>query len=205
MSSQSGLLPGPPMPAPEPMRAEPMRAGPMRAGPARPETMPMDSRPIPLPGTGAGQRHGTLSEDGVGWIGAHGGAGVTTLTRLIGGTDIGCRWPDANLAEPARVMVVGRTNLDGLRAVSRALRVLKEGRHPAGMRLLGVVLIADAPGWLPAPLTGRIRMVRSIAPVHRVPWIPALRLGDTPRQLPKQLHRLSDLTGVRPGAGRRTP
>ncbi|MFI6244390.1 hypothetical protein ACIBEF_31535 [Micromonospora sp. NPDC050795] len=162
--------------------------------------------PVRMPGPrtpgreGVAGRDDALSEEGIGWIGAHGGAGGTTLTRLLGGTDIGCRWPDARIGEPAQVMLTGRTNLDGLRAVSRALRALQEGRHPAGMRLLGVVLVADAPGRLPAALTGRIRMMRSVAPVHRVPWIPSLRLGEAPRQLPKQLVRLSGIADVRPGA-----
>lgn len=157
------------------------------------------------PGDGPARRHDTLSGDGIGWIGAHGGAGATTLTRLLGGTDIGCRWPDARLAEPARVMLVGRTDMDGLRAVSRALHALQEGRHPAGMRLVGVVLVADAPGWLPAPLTGRIRLLRSVAPMHRVPWIPSYRLGEVPRRLPKQLIRLATVVDARPEPSRRRP
>ncbi|MBX7265053.1 hypothetical protein KIF24_02590 [Micromonospora sp. Llam7] len=140
---------------------------------------------------GPAWRRDSLSDEGIGWIGAHGGAGATTLTRLLGGTDIGCRWPDPALAEPAQVMVVGRTNLEGLRAVSRALHAMREGRHPAGMRLLGVVLIADAPGRLPPPLLGRIRLLRSIAPVHRLPWIPSYRVGGEPKRPPGQLSRLS--------------
>jgi len=142
------------------------------------------------------RRHDTLSEDGLGWIGAHGGAGVSTLARLLGGTDIGCRWPDARLAEPARVVVVGRTNMDGMRAVSRALHALHEGRHPAGMRLVGVVLVADAPGRLPVALTSRVRLLRSVAPVFRLPWIPAFRLGEVPKRMPKQMVRLSALVDV---------
>lgn len=144
-----------------------------------------------------------LSDQGIGWIGAHGGAGASTLTRLLGGTDVGCRWPDPAIGEPARVAVVGRTGLDGLRAVSRALNAMREGRHPAGMWLVGVVLIADAPGRLPAPLLGRIRLLRAIAPVHRVPWIPSFRVGVEPRQLPRQLARLAALAEARPGRGTR--
>ncbi|WP_233558772.1 protein kinase family protein [Micromonospora radicis] len=162
----------------------------MRSGLAEPFGIPMFD-------DGPDWRRDSLSEDGIGWIGAHGGAGASTLTRLLGGTDIGCRWPDPALAEPARVMVAGRTNHDGLRAVSRALHAMKEGRHPAGMRLLGVVLIADAPGRLPPPLLGRIRLLRSVAPVHRVPWIPSYRVGEEPKHPPRQLVRLSTLVGPR--------
>ncbi|QLQ40504.2 hypothetical protein [Micromonospora robiginosa] len=144
-----------------------------------------------------------LSDEGIGWIGAHGGAGASTLTRLLGGVDIGCRWPDPAIGEPARVALVGRTNVDGLRAVSRALNAMREGRHPAGMRLVGVVLIADAPGRLPAPLLGRIRLLRSVAPVHRVPWIPSYRIGVEPQRPPRQLTRLADLADARPARGSR--
>jgi hypothetical protein len=161
----------------------------------------------PVAGTHDGRptvRHGTLAGEGIGWIGAHGGAGATTLARLLGGTDIGCRWPDARLAEPARVMLVGRTHLDGLRAVSRALYAMHQGRHPAGMRLVGVVLVADAPGRLPAPLVARIRLLRSVAPVYRVPWVPAYRLGETPKRQPRQLARLAAVVNARPEmSGRR--
>ncbi|MEV6693479.1 hypothetical protein AB0M35_18605 [Micromonospora sp. NPDC051196] len=153
---------------------------------------------------GPAWRRDSLSEHGIGWIGAHGGAGATTLARLLGGTDIGCRWPDPALAEPARVMVVGRTNLEGLRAVSRALHALREGRHPAGMQLVGVVLIADAPVRLPAPLLGRIRLLRSIAPVHRVPWMACLRVGEGPKRLPRQLGRLSTLVADHSDVRRRS-
>ncbi|MET8088376.1 hypothetical protein [Micromonospora sp. NPDC005237] len=154
-----------------------------------------DERPI--------RHRDVLSDEGIGWIGAHGGAGASTLTRLLGGTDIGCRWPDAAIGDPARVAVVGRTSLDGLRAVSRALNAMREGRHPAGMRLVGVVLIADAPGRLPAPLLGRIRLLRAIAPVHRVPWVPSYRVGAEPKRPPRQLARLAALVEARPGRGSR--
>jgi hypothetical protein len=138
----------------------------------------------------------SLSEEGIGWIAAHGGAGATTLTRLFGGTDLGCRWPDAALAEPAKVILVARTNAEGMRALSRALNALREGRHPAGMKLTGLVLSADAPGSLPLALSRRIRVLRSVAPVYRVPWIPSWRLGQQPGALPKSLHRLSEAAGL---------
>ncbi|MEK8104338.1 hypothetical protein NKG94_02740 [Micromonospora sp. M12] len=109
----------------------------------------------------------------MGWIAAHGGAGATTLTRLLGGIDLGCRWPDAALGEPARVMLVARTNAEGMRAAGRALNALREGRHPAGMRLVGLVLVADAPGRLPLPLARRIRVLRSIARCTGCPGFPA--------------------------------
>ncbi|WP_431923337.1 hypothetical protein [Micromonospora wenchangensis] len=152
-------------------------------------------------GPGAAASRRSLSETGLGWIAAHGGAGATTLSRLFGGVDLGCRWPDTARAEPATVMLVGRTDAEGMRAMSRALNALREGRHPPGMRLVGLVLLADAPGRLPPALARRIRVLRSVAPVHRVPWIPAWRLGQQPARMPKALDRLRVATGLA-GEGR---
>ncbi|MER7167825.1 DUF6668 family protein [Micromonospora sp. NPDC000207] len=151
---------------------------------------------MPQPYGSAASSRRALSDEGIGWIGAHGGAGATTLTQLLGGTDLGCRWPDEELAEPGTVMLVARTNAEGMRAMSRALNALREGRHPAGMRLTGLVLLADAPERLPMALSRRIRVLRSVAPVHRVPWIPAWRLGQQPPKLPKALLKLATAAGV---------
>ncbi|MFE0588397.1 hypothetical protein [Micromonospora echinospora] len=164
--------------------------------PAEPGAVPSAPRAVAPPRR--------LSEEGVGWIAAHGGAGTSTLARLVGGVDLGCRWPDAALAEPAQVMVVARTNADGLRAASRALNALRQGQHPPGMRLVGLVAVADAPGRLPAALARRIRVLRSVAPVHRVPWLPPLRVGRSPRPLPKELIRLATLVGA-PASGKGRP
>jgi hypothetical protein len=101
-------------------------------------------------------------------------------------------------------MLVARTNAAGMRAVSRALNALREGRHPRGMRLVGLVLVADAPGRLPSPLLRRIRVLRSVAPVHRVPWIPSWRLGRQPPRTPAELLKLGAVSGpAKAGAGDR--
>ncbi|OKJ41333.1 hypothetical protein AMK24_00655 [Streptomyces sp. CB02366] len=143
-----------------------------------------------------------MSAEGLGWVGAHGGAGASTLARVLGGTDLGCAWPDPARGEPARVMLVARTHADGMRAASRALNALREGRHPAGMELVALVLVADAPGRLPLVLANRVRILRSAVPVRRLPWIAAWRMGKETRRLPKQLFRLGELAGTRPdGAG----
>jgi hypothetical protein len=161
---------------------------------------------LPEGSTEVGQ---TMSSDsgtaGFGWVAAHGGCGVSTLSSLLGGMDLGCRWPDRDQAEPARVLLVARTHAHGLQAASRTLNAMREGRHPAGMELVGVVLVADAPGALPRSLVNRIRVMRSIAPVHRIPWVPQWRLGEQPSRLPRQVETLEkhlrDL-GATPHGGR---
>ncbi|MEU9338176.1 DUF6668 family protein [Streptomyces sp. NPDC048290] len=136
------------------------------------------------------------TRDEVGWVKAHGGAGVTSLVEVLGGVDVGVRWPDPGRGEPRRVVLVGRTSANGLRSVSQALRALEEGHAPRGLDLVCVVLVADAPGLLPLALLRRIRIVRSVARVHRLPWIPAWREGGQPRRLPAQLDRLGALVGA---------
>ncbi|WP_406166542.1 hypothetical protein [Streptomyces sp. NBC_00996] len=135
------------------------------------------------------------SRDDVGWVKAHGGAGVTSLVETLGGVDVGARWPEPARGEPRRIVLVGRTSARGLRSVSQALGALEEGNAPQGLDLLGVVLVADAPGRLPLSLLRRIRVLRSVARVHRVPWIPAWRTGGRPKSTPRQLATLAKLVG----------
>ncbi|GAB7039391.1 MULTISPECIES: DUF6668 family protein [Catenuloplanes] len=141
----------------------------------------------------ATERPPGLSTAGVSWVAAHGGAGASTLAAALGGVDVGARWPSESRADPARVLLVARTHSGGLRATARALAAMREGRHPPGMELLGLVLVADAPGRLPWPLFRRTRVLRSVAPVWRVPWIEQWRLGAELRKAPKVLLSLADL------------
>jgi len=144
----------------------------------------------------------SLSREGVGWVAAHGGAGTTTLAIVFGGTDLGCRWPDPAASEPGRVLLVARTHAAGLRAAARALNALREGRHPAGMELVSLVLVADTPGRLPLALARRIRVLRSVTPVRRVPWIAAWRLGKQAKELPKAMSQLGALVAGHAGGSR---
>ncbi|ASW57396.1 hypothetical protein CIK06_03400 [Plantactinospora sp. KBS50] len=139
-----------------------------------------------------------MSDAGFCWVAAHGGAGTTTLATVLGGLDAGCRWPEPADGEPARVLLVARTHAAGMRAASRALNAMREGRHPPGMRLVALVLVADAPGRLPIALHSRVRVLRSVAPVCRIPWIAEWRSGRTARAIPRQLVRLGQLVGAHP-------
>jgi len=117
--------------------------------------------------------------------------------------DVGCRWPDPARVEPAHVILVARTHATGMRAASRALNAVREGRHPAGMKVVGLALVADAPGRLPRELIRRVRVLRAAVPVWRVPWIAPWRLGKQTDRLPSQVTKLSALiqkleqTGIR--------
>jgi hypothetical protein len=186
-------------------------------GPRRWERGPV-SRPEPVP---RGQQHGrgTAAWAGapapapyapvtgggqVSWIAAHGGAGVTSLAAALGGADLGTRWPDPARGEPGRILVVARTHAAGIQAASTVLGALRDGSHPSGLELLGIVLVADAPGRLPLALARRIRVLSSAVATYQVPWIPSWRLGARTADLPKKVAALAELTGHRP-AGMRGP
>ncbi|MGW0813353.1 DUF6668 family protein [Streptomyces viridiviolaceus] len=128
------------------------------------------------------------------WVGAHGGAGVTTLAAVYGGHDCGREWPGP--AAPPSVLLVARTHAAGLEAVARAVEAFRHGQVPPGTALDAVVLVADAPGWLPRPLAQRVRLLESAVDVHRVPWVPAWRLGETGGNPPRGTAPLARLTGA---------
>ncbi|WP_318656166.1 DUF6668 family protein [Streptomyces resistomycificus] len=135
------------------------------------------------------------------FVGAHGGAGTSTLAEVYGGRDCGRDWPGP--ADPRSVLLVARTHAAGLGAALRALDAFRRGEAPLGrapdptlgLRLDAVVLVADAPGRLPRPLAERIKAIESAIEVHRVPWVPAWRLGDLAGAPPRETAALAGLTG----------
>ncbi len=114
----------------------------------------------------------------------------------------GGRWhrPGLRLARPGpgrphRILLVARTHAAGLGAASRRLDALRKGEAPAGLELLAVVLVADAPGRLPLKLARRIRVLRSAVRTQTFPWVPSWRLGEQPARPPRELSVLADLAG----------
>ncbi len=130
------------------------------------------------------------------FVGVHGGAGTTTLATVYGAHDGGRSWPGP--AEPRSILLVARTHASGLDAVLHALELFRYGGAPPGLDLDGVVLVADAPGRLPRPLTQRIKMIESAIDVYRVPWVNAWRLGDLSGSRPRESEALARLTAVTP-------
>ncbi|MEV2236072.1 DUF6668 family protein [Streptomyces phaeochromogenes] len=132
------------------------------------------------------------------WVNAHGGAGATTFAAALGGADAGNRWPDLSLGQPGRIFLLARTHAAGLRAAGRAMKALHTGKHPAGIELLALVLVADAPGRLPLKLSRRVRVLCSATTTVTVPWIPAWRIGEPAGKAPQEIARLAAL--IRPGS-----
>ncbi|WP_411149736.1 DUF6668 family protein [Streptomyces sp. A30] len=162
-----------------------VRRGPeiwLRGPAATPEGRP----PEPVLGTAGPPRHS--------FVGAHGGAGTSTLARVYGGHDCGRDWPGP--AAPRSVVLVARTHASGLSAALHTLELFRRGEAPPGLGLDAVVLVADAPGRLPRPLAQRIKVIDSAIDVHRVPWVPAWRLGDLTGTPPRETEALVRLTGA---------
>ena len=149
------------------------------------------------------------------WLGAHGGAGESTLEELFSGSRAADHsWPlsAANVA-PARVVLVARTHARGLMAAQSAIREWAAG--DAQVLLLGLVLIADAPGRLPRGLRQLADLVAGGVPaVWWLPWIEAWRVGEPPaphnapkvvRQLLEDLRAMTEAgASAKPGDGTAT-
>jgi hypothetical protein len=143
------------------------------------------------------------------WVGAHGGAGTSALAVAAGtGVEVGALSRDQHLTVPLPIVVVARTSAHGL---TQAQRVAAIAAGPDGFnvlqrstRVMGLVLVADAPGRLPKPL-GELKHLVSggYSKVWEVPWVEAWRLGDPPEEAntPKNVRRLvNDLRSLTLGS-----
>lgn len=128
------------------------------------------------------------------WVtGAHGGAGTTTMARLLGAGDAGRAWPIAPWSDRRpRVLLCARTSYTGLRAAQIALREWAAGAVPVSLD--GVVLNAAAPKQARElrPLLDRVRAAASGA-VWEIGWHGQWLLGEPDMPKDKQLERLLDL------------
>lgn len=142
-----------------------------RAGPDVPD--------VPDVVDGLGRVVVDVDGDGRRWLaGAHGGAGVTSLARLLDWGDAGASWPVDADGGDLRVWVVARTHAAGIGAAQRAAVQWAGGGAP-GVELAGVVWVADSPKRLPRSLRGRRALVSGAFPTSvAVPWVGAWREGD---------------------------
>ena len=160
---------------------------------------------IDFPTTGALPTRAVAPIAEVWVVGAHGGAGESSLASLDPAWEsTGHAWPQAQGAErPCATVLVARTNLTGLVAAQKALTQWASGALSPSVRLLGLVLMADAPGRLPKPLREMSALVAGGAPrVWNVAWVEAWRLGAEldAAQLPKSLRRLTQDLSVLSGS-----
>ena len=124
------------------------------------------------------------------WLGLHGGAGVSTLAQAVpGGIDLGGLHGKPPLLP---VVAVCRSHAGGLGAAQEWAP-----RAPGLLRseVVGLVVVADAPGPLPRGLKLGVRLVRgAYRHLWEVPWVPAWRVGQSipSEQLPAAVRRLAN-------------
>lgn len=129
------------------------------------------------------------------WLGAHGGAGETSLAALVPDVPAaGHAWPLRSDGGASSVLLVARSHPRGLLAAQRAAQQYASGEVPASVQLLGLVVIADAPGRLPQPVRTLYKRVAGAFPAAwLVPWSEAWRAGEEPRPgdaASRQLHKI---------------
>jgi hypothetical protein len=149
---------------------------------------------LPGPRERLPRRHLDPDEEvAVWWLGVHGGAGESTLEELfVGSRAAGHHWPLTGADRPAaQVVLVARTHARGLKAAQSAMREWAAGH--VRVRVLGLVLIADAPGRLPHELRELAQLIAGgVSAVWWLPWSEAWRVGEppAPRNAPKVVRRL---------------
>lgn len=124
------------------------------------------------------------------WVGAHGGAGVTTLTQAVpGGVDLARKLPLEDGLTGLPAVIVCRSNARGLGAA----------RDTAAMAaptttLLGLVVVADMPERRrPKALADSLYVTRgAFTAVWEMPWVSQWRLGEppSPANSPRQVRDL---------------
>ena len=119
--------------------------------------------------------------DTIWWVGVHGGAGESTMARLLPGSRAAKhRWPIPPPPVPTPTVLVARTHAYGLRSAQQAAAEWASGAVQ-GVVVLGLVLVADAPGRLPRVLDDFADIVGGSVPrVWDIPWIEEWRRGEEP-------------------------
>jgi hypothetical protein len=114
------------------------------------------------------------------WLGLHGGAGVTTLCAAVpGGVDAGGVVPPTDGVHRPPVLCVVRSHAGGLRRAQERAPWWRD--HAADHDLVGLVVVADAPGLVPKPLGQLLRLTAGGWPkVWRLPWVHPWRVGLAP-------------------------
>ncbi|MDL4772974.1 MULTISPECIES: DUF6668 family protein [Thermomonosporaceae] len=116
------------------------------------------------------------------WLSScHGGAGTSTLAAFVANSaSAGRYWPAPLPPGRSRVLLVARSHAAGLQAAQAAVGQWAAGVLPS-VQLLGLVVIADAPGKRPKPLSDLVRLIAGGVPrLWELPWVEAFRLGDPP-------------------------
>lgn len=148
-------------------------------------------RRAPLPTTGP---HPPL----IAVMGAHGGAGASTLARWWAhAADTGVAWPGSPRSTQ-RVVLVARDCIPGLVAAAERLREWHAGLAPDGVTVVALVLIAARPGRTPAAVR---RFRRTVSELAEAAW----SIGWYEGLLVHELGELARYTPFDPAPPRRAP
>lgn len=108
-------------------------------------------------------------------LGAHGGAGVTTLAHMLApAADCGRRWPAVLGGESPLVVLVARETIEGLSWAHDLLRQWCCGQAGDSV-LVGLITCAHQPGKQPKPIRQYLSLVSDLLPkdgLWRVDWQP---------------------------------
>jgi hypothetical protein len=142
----------------------------------------------------------TLSGSAALWLtGTHGGAGESRLAALIDGARVTDHcWPVLQDGSTPRVLLVCRADMRGLTTARSALTQWASGAAPK-LDLLGLAVLADAPGKTPKALRDFAAIVGGGAPrLWTLPWVEAWRQGDSTTPPPaREFQRfITDLTAL---------
>lgn len=113
-------------------------------------------------------------------VGTHGGAGESRIADLIeSARSTDHCWPDLPAGGKPRVLLVCRADMRGLTTARNALTQWASGAAPE-IDLLGLAVMADAPGKTPKALRDFAALVGGGAPrFWTLPWVDAWRHTDT--------------------------
>ena len=131
--------------------------------------------PVP-PGTGAGPPRPAMPRQVVGFdallwvVGLHGGSGATSVATALGADVVESprAWPVSRPLEP-QVLLVARTHVVGLAAAEAAIQEWASAEL-RDLRLLGVVLVDDAPRIARPLLPVMNRVLHSSPRGWHLPW-----------------------------------
>ncbi|WP_433333002.1 hypothetical protein [Spirillospora sp. CA-294931] len=145
-------------------------------------------------------------------VGAHGGAGTTTLAALLRPAwDMGTI---SDLLEPGRppvqpkgrpLVLVTRNSVAAAQRATRAVTAIDATRDTSSAHLAALVIVGDGAGPEPRDATARFALLEGrVRELVRMPFVPALRLVDDPTQvrLPRKvegvLNRILDVALAHP-------
>lgn len=140
----------------------------------------------------------TMSGSAALWIiGAHGGAGESRVANLLGARATDHCWPILQDGSEPRVLLVCRADMRGLTAARSALTEWASGAAPE-VGLLGLVVLADAPGKTPKALRDFASIIGGGAPrLWTLPWVEAWRHGDTTAPMSREYQRfITDMAAL---------